>query len=630
MSEQQQRDDQFEQDTTSDQGAGTFVAPNPGSQWMPRWETAELIDVPPTATSRNWFAMIGPGLVMGAAAIGGGEWLVGPLVTAKYGGALMWLATLSILGQGLYNIEISRYTLYTGEPIFTGKFRTLPGPKFWLPIYLMLDFGTFFPYLAAAAATPVAVLFLQGQLPEPDANPSHWWMVKWIATSIFLLAMVPLVFGGKVYNSLKLIMSFKFVVVISFLLVLAIFYSNSTTWIEICSGFLKFGTLPVQCGEDKNGNGVLDPGEDWDADGRLDDVEPLLPKTVDTDGDGKPDAWETDESGKPIIFVDRDNDRFQDGTNTENLFVSLWTKGTFPDIDYSLVTLIAALAAIAGNGGLSNTPISNFVRDQGWGMGHHVGAIPSMVGGQGITLSHTGSVFRVDEQSLPRWKRWYRHVARDQMLAWVPACFIGVALPSMLSVQFLQRGTEGDKWNTAALTAEGVGASVANPPDDVLASITGLSRVFSGDAAGNIFWALTLFCGFLVLGPTMVAAIDGIIRRWIDVFWTASPRLRQLDTGFIKHVYFRVLIIYGVVGLSTLWLNEPTMLLKIATLLFNFALGFSCFHAIVLNLTLLPPKLRPNLLVCFGLLSAGCFFLLLGAIAATQTLQELGVLATRV
>ena len=40
----------------------------------------------------------------------------------------MWLATLSILGQVVYNLEISRYTLYTGEPIFTGKFRTLPGP----------------------------------------------------------------------------------------------------------------------------------------------------------------------------------------------------------------------------------------------------------------------------------------------------------------------------------------------------------------------------------------------------------------------------------------------------------------------------------------------------------------------
>ena len=56
----------------------------------------------------------------GGAAIGGGEWLMGPAVTARYGGAIMWLATLSILGQVVYNLEISRYTLYTGEPIFTG------------------------------------------------------------------------------------------------------------------------------------------------------------------------------------------------------------------------------------------------------------------------------------------------------------------------------------------------------------------------------------------------------------------------------------------------------------------------------------------------------------------------------
>ena len=80
--------------------------------------------------------------------IGGGEWLMGPAVTAKYGGTLMWLATLSIVGQVFYNIEVSRYALYTGEPIFTGKFRTLPGPRFWVCAYLILDFGAVFPYLA--------------------------------------------------------------------------------------------------------------------------------------------------------------------------------------------------------------------------------------------------------------------------------------------------------------------------------------------------------------------------------------------------------------------------------------------------------------------------------------------------
>ena len=71
--------------------------------------------------------LLGPALVMGGSAIGAGEWLTGPIVTAKYGGGLLWLSTLSILGQVVYNLEISRYTLYTGEPIFTGKFRTLPG-----------------------------------------------------------------------------------------------------------------------------------------------------------------------------------------------------------------------------------------------------------------------------------------------------------------------------------------------------------------------------------------------------------------------------------------------------------------------------------------------------------------------
>ena len=137
---------------------------------MPQWTTGALIDAP-KFQMRNWIALQGPGLLMGGAAIGGGEWLVGPLVTAKYGGAMMWLATLSILGQMLYNIEISRYTLYCGEPIFNGKFRTLPGPAFWIFVYLILDFGAVFPYLAANAATPVEVLLLGGEMPDPEGVP---------------------------------------------------------------------------------------------------------------------------------------------------------------------------------------------------------------------------------------------------------------------------------------------------------------------------------------------------------------------------------------------------------------------------------------------------------------------------
>ena len=254
-------------------------------------------------------------------------------------------------------------------------------------------------------------------------------------------------------------------------------------------------------------------------------------------------------------------------------------------------------------------------------MGHHVGAIPSMVGGQGITLSHVGSVFEVNRESLPRWRRWYRHVVRDQCAIWIPACFIGLALPSMLSVEFLRRGTEADRWNAAALTAEGVGRQAADPPEGVLASMTGLSEILGGAAWGNLFWASTLFCGFLVLAPTMVGHIDGVVRRWLDTIWTSSSRLRQVDPARIGRIYFGLIMGYSVLGLAMLWLNAPTALIKFATISYNFALGISCCHTLILNTVLLPRELRPGWFVRIAMLLGGVFFFLLGLAA---TLRELG------
>ena len=51
------------------------------------------------------------------------------------------------------------------------------------------------------------------------------------------------------------------------------------------------------------------------------------------------------------------------------------------------------------------------------------------------------------------------------------------------------------------------------PPNDVLASITVLSKWLSGPEWGNVCWTMTLFCGFLVLGPTMATTVHGIILR---------------------------------------------------------------------------------------------------------------------
>ena len=527
----------------SEAGESTqFESPYPGSKQMPRWERGKLIDAP-RFTWRNWFALLGPGLVLGGGAIGGGEWLMGPAVTARYGGTLMWLATLSIVGQVFYNIEISRYTLYTGEPIFTGKFRTLPGPKFWVCAYLVLDFGALFPYLAANAATPLASVLLGGVLPDPMNNDMHWWLMRLLAYLIFLLAMVPLIVGGKIYNSLKAIMTFKIVVVLGFLSIVAIFHSSPSTWYEIFGGFFHFGSLP---------------------------------------------------SGP---------------SETTNVFVSVFSGKGVPEIDFSTIALLAAFAAIAGSGGLSNSAISNYTRDQGWGMGHHVGAIPSLVGGRNISLSHVGTVFEVTAASLPKWRRWYRHVVRDQVAVWMPACFLGLALPSMLSVEFLPRGTEASSWLAAGMTADGVRQHVG---------------AAWGAASGQLFWYMIMFCGFVVLAPSMATSADGVVRRWVDVFWTSNSRLRKLDRSKIRWVYFGVLACYATFGMIVLSIAPPLDLLKIAANIFNYALGISCLHTLVVNVTLLPPSLRPGWFMRIGLFCGGSFFIVLAVIT---TLNLFGFLA---
>lgn len=532
------------------------LAPWPGSHDMPRWDLGPLVDAP-HFTWRNWAAMLGPGLLMGGAAIGGGEWLMGPAVTARYGGALMWLATLSILGQVVYNLEISRYTLYTGEPIFTGKFRTLPGPHFWLFAYLLLDFGSVFPYLAANAATPLAAVIL-GKIPVATETwttlhlfgreyvLTHATLIQGLAYGVFLGSLLPLIFGGKIYNALKWVMTFKIVTVFGFLIFLAIFFSTWSTWREIGIGFFRFGTVPVQ--------------------GAGDDA-------------------------------------------VDNIFSSLLRGDGFPHVDLATIGLLAAFAAIAGQGGLTNSALSNYTRDQGWGMGYHVGAIPSVVGARNISLSHVGMVFDVTPDSLTRWRRWYRHLMRDQLVVWMPACFIGLALPSMLSVQFLARGTRADEWAAAGMTADGVRDHVGSSG--------------WGPAAGNAFWYMTLFCGFLVLAPSMASTIDGIVRRWVDVLWTSSARLRQWETQRIRNLYFYVLSGYSVFGLALLAWGKPVQLLVVASNILNFALGFSCFHILVVNCTLLPRALRPNWFMRAVLVLAGCFFLLL---AVVQALKSAGVL----
>ncbi len=267
-----------------------------------------------------------------------------------------------------------------------------------------------------------------------------------------------------------------------------------------------------------------------------------------------------------------------------------------PDIDWFM---LAAFTAIAGAGGLSNSMFSNYTREKGWGMGAHVGAIPSAIGGRTISLSHVGRVFLVDRDSLRRWKGWLRHIFRDQTCVWMLASFIGMALPCMVSLEFIRNATVTDT-RVAAMTAEGI------------------SQRFP--EYSKVLWTMTLLCGFLVLAPGQISVGDQISRRWTDIIWMSSRRAQKMSGDRVKYVYYSILATYAVFGFIVLCFFKTLSIAKFGTAVGNVALAISSFQALMANRLLMPKQLQPHWLLQLGVICCSVFFLGLSGIVLYSVL----------
>src|SRR5579864_6030499 len=232
---------------------------------------------------------------------------------------------------------------------------------------------------------------------------------------------------------------------------------------------------------------------------------------------------------------------------------------------------------------LTNALFSNYARDKGWGMGAKTGAIPSAIGGHRFSLSHVGKVFMVDAESQVRWRGWFHHIMRDQII-WIVCSAIGMALPCMMSLEFIRNAPVSEN-RVAALTADGLALRFP--------------------AYRSFWWGITLFVSFMVLAPNAVFAGDLIARLWTDLIWIGSAKVKDRPGHSVMRVYYGILLLYGVWGLIALTVLDPLQIAKVGAILGNVALGFSAFHTLAVNRTLLPRELRPNLVMQLGLVGCG-------------------------
>ncbi len=543
---------------------------------LPAWGVADLPE-PDPPTWRNWRAFIGPGIVMMGIQIGGGEWLVGPEVTAKYGGGLMWIATIAILVQVFYNMECGRYALYCGEPIMTGFLRSPPGPRFWVGVFLLLSITALIPGLSTQAASILASIIRDRPVGEEDRA-----LVMGLAYACYALIVLPVLVGGKIYNMLQAVMTVKIAIVLGFCLLAGVMWVDARHWGDVMRGFVSVGNVPV------------------------------------SDGAG----------GEVVV----------------NAFTHYAREGHWPVIALANIAVLGAFAGYAGGGGIANSTYSNYVRDKGWGMGARVGAIPSAIGGRDVKLSHLGKVFALTQENLRRWKGWWRYIVVDQVFIWAPGCFVGMALPALLSLQFTPHSPvfqDKVRWEQSRAAA-----ARPTPATPTPATATNAPPAATGDPfrwaqpmimadgmrhspqfsprAQQWMWLVVSLVGLVVLLPSQMSIAEDISRRWTDAVWSANPGVRdRWPDHKVGRIYYTILGVYVVWCLFALYLfsriGHPKMMVMIIANMGNLTLGITAFYILRINTRLLPPALRPRWYHRAGLIACGVFYLGLAVLVFIQT-----------
>jgi hypothetical protein len=202
---------------------------------LPPWSRADLPSAP-TPVGLGWIGAVGPGVIVLGTSIGSGEFLLGPAVFVRYGLSVLWVTVVAVYLQTIFNLELMRYTLATGEPVFSGFMRTRPSSTFWAWVYSCLYFfQAGWPAWAANAAGAVFFLFARRLATPEDAT-----VVYYIGIATFVLCVSALVVGRRIERTLEILNWVLVVWILFSFLVLAVAFVSLGVWISAAGGMIGF------------------------------------------------------------------------------------------------------------------------------------------------------------------------------------------------------------------------------------------------------------------------------------------------------------------------------------------------------------------------------------------------------
>lgn len=177
-----------------------------------------------------FWEMMGPGAILVGLSIGAGEIVVWPRLVAEFGAGMVWAAVLGVFIQLWVNFEVGRWTIATGETVYTGYARVWRG---FAPLFLFLTvLGWLAPGWGRASGLALKALLVG---PGGWGSDTAWTVITFGAVTLLL-------FGPKIiYRSVEKSVEVLVAIITVGLLTVAFVVGTAETWKELGAGLVNVG-----------------------------------------------------------------------------------------------------------------------------------------------------------------------------------------------------------------------------------------------------------------------------------------------------------------------------------------------------------------------------------------------------
>ena len=188
-----------------------------------------------------WRYALGPSLIALGAAIGSGEWILGPMTIGASGFAgIGWLITVAVLLQCVALVEIGRWVIATGEVPIVGFARVPPGKRLWIPLSLFAIFAALILGGWAKASAKSLFALFEGRA----ATAGDFTAVQLLTFALLGVVVLLTLAFRHITRGLELVNAVLIAAEVGFLFVVCLFVVPWDGWWEGIQGFVKPGRPP--------------------------------------------------------------------------------------------------------------------------------------------------------------------------------------------------------------------------------------------------------------------------------------------------------------------------------------------------------------------------------------------------